>query len=147
MSIAMTRTMNQPRNMGRPVLGFTLIELLVTVAIIAILSTIAYSSYREQVIKSRRAAAAVCLQEAAQIAERFYSVGLTYVGVPAASCDSNVSQYYAVGFVGAPAARTYTLRAVPLGTQSSGDTMCATLTLSQLGVRAISGTGAVASCW
>ena len=43
--------------------GFTLLELMIVVGIIAILASIAYSSYRNQVIKSRRAAAATCLQE------------------------------------------------------------------------------------
>lgn len=126
--------------------GFTLIELLVTVAIIAILSTIAYSSYREQVIKSRRSAGAVCLQEAAQVTERFYSVGLTYVGAPLAACDSNVSQFYTVAFSGTPTARAFTLQAAPTSRQN--DPKCGTLTINQQGVKTSSGTATqVSDCW
>lgn len=70
---AMTRTVAQMR-------GFTLIELMIVVAVVAILSAIAYPSYTEHVRKSRRAQAKVDLVEYGQLAERFHTVQNTYVG-------------------------------------------------------------------
>ena len=52
-----TLSMHSTRN-PRSARGFTLIELMVTVGIVAILATIAYTSYSSFIIKSRRAAAA-----------------------------------------------------------------------------------------
>ncbi|WP_338339109.1 type IV pilin protein [Xanthomonas euvesicatoria] len=69
----MTRTVAQMR-------GFTLIELMIVVAVVAILSAIAYPSYTEHVRKSRRAQAKVDLVEYGQLAERFHTVQNTYVG-------------------------------------------------------------------
>ena len=146
MGISLNGKRHRMRTMDRTQHGFTLIELLVTLAIIAILSTIAYASYREQVIKSRRSAATVCLQEAAQLTERFYSVNLTYVGAANPACDATVTKFYTPTFSAGPAARTYTLRAVP--TIRQNDPKCGTLTLNQQGVRTRSGTAAqVSDCW
>ena len=41
--------------MNRKTRGFTLIELMIVVALLAILIAIGYPSYRDQVMKSRRA--------------------------------------------------------------------------------------------
>lgn len=58
--------------------GFTLIELMITVAIVGILASIAYPSYREYVAKSRRAEARAVLLAAQQWMERFYSENYRY---------------------------------------------------------------------
>jgi type IV pilus assembly protein PilE len=50
--------------------GFTLIQLLITVAIVAILATIGYPSYRAQIVQSRRAAMESDLLALAQFFER-----------------------------------------------------------------------------
>lgn len=129
--------------------GFSLLELLVVVAIIGILSTIAYSSYVDQVIKSRRAAGAACLQERAQFMERYYTTNMSYADAPdPPACDAEVSPYYTVQFEEDPTARAFTLQAVPQGTQASRDTKCATLTLDQQGARGTTNTETTASeCW
>ncbi|KAF1720770.1 type IV pilin protein [Pseudoxanthomonas wuyuanensis] len=133
--------------------GFTLLELMIVVAVVAILSTIAYGSYQDQIVKSRRAAGASCLQERAQFMERYYTTHLTYNktgSAPAiAQCDNEVSPHYQVSLVaGSLNAKAFTLQAVPQGAQSTRDTLCGTLTLNQQGVRGESGTATSADqCW
>ncbi|MCW7539173.1 prepilin-type N-terminal cleavage/methylation domain-containing protein [Aquabacterium sp. A7-Y] len=61
-----------------PALGFTLIELMITVAVVAILSAIAYPSYTEYIAKGRRAQARTQLLAAQQWMERFYSENYRY---------------------------------------------------------------------
>ena len=58
--------------------GFTLVEVMVVVAIIGILAAIAYPSYQDSVVKSKRGAAVSCLMEQVQFMERFYSTNLRY---------------------------------------------------------------------
>lgn len=131
--------------------GFTLIELMVTVAIIAILSTIAYASYSSFIIKSRRAAATTCLQERAQFLERFYTTNLSYLdpatgAAPAiAQCGPEIANFYQVSYAVASTARTYQLQAVPQANQA--DEKCGTLTLNSGGQRGSGGTGTVDDCW
>jgi len=134
----------------RKVAGFTLLELMITVAIVAILAAIAYASYSNQIVKSRRAAAANCLQERAQFMERFYTTTMTYAAAPAPpQCGPDIDPFYAVAFVGVPDARTFVIRATPLGAQLAGDAKCAILGINAQGDRTASGTSSAtpSDCW
>lgn len=133
----------------RSIHGFSLLELLAVVAIIGILASIAYPMYQEQVVKSRRAAGAACLQERAQFMERYYTTNMTYVGAPnPPACSAEVSPYYRVQFNGTPGAKAFRLEAVPQGVQATKDTKCGTLSLTAQGVRGESGTASsAAECW
>src|SRR5690606_13276644 len=93
--------------------GFTLIELVITMAVLAILVSIAYASYQSFIVKSRRAAAQGCLTEAAQMMERHYTTSLTYVGAPspAGACITELGPFYTIGFVGTPDASSYEIQA------------------------------------
>ena len=53
--------------------GFTLIELMIVIAVIAVLTALAYPAYQDQVRKSRRAQAKADLVEYAQGAERYFT--------------------------------------------------------------------------
>lgn len=53
--------------------GFTLIELMMTVAVVAILATIAVPSYQANLVKTRRAEAQGSLMELMSYMERFYT--------------------------------------------------------------------------
>ena len=58
--------------------GFSLLELMIAVAILGIISSIAYPSYLKQVQKSKRTAAKVELMRIAQLQESFYVQNLSY---------------------------------------------------------------------
>ncbi len=128
--------------------GFTLIELMIVVLILAVLMAIAYPSYNRHVMKTRRAAAEVCLQERVQLLERYYTTHLSYAGASApAQCD-DISNFYTIGWTGGdePTAREFSISAEPQGAQTK-DEQCGTLSLDQAGTRGISGSGEVAQCW
>lgn len=130
--------------------GFTLIELMVVVAIVAILATIGYPSYQEQVAKSRRADAQRALGEAEQYMRRYFSTRDTFVGaqIPAGTATSprpgsgaamyNIELIEGPGAVAtATQASTYTLRATRTGGMT-GD-RCGNLSVTNTGVKFITG--------
>ena len=125
--------------------GFTLIELMVVVAIIAILASIAYPSYIDHVVKTRRAAGTACLLEQAQYMERYYTTNMGYAGaaLQTTACTAELTDHYTFAFTAGPTATAFTLAATPQGAQATGDTLCGTLSIDQKGTK----TPATAGCW
>lgn len=127
--------------------GFTLIELIITVAIIAIISAIAFPLYQTQVEQTRRTTAKSDLLELTQWMERRYSNGFDYrdggnnPALPFNQSPQNGTAFYNISFSGNVTRDTYTLQAVPTGGQANDD--CGTLTLDEQGNRG----AAAANCW
>ena len=132
--------------------GMTLIELMIAVAIISILAGIAYPSYTQHVIDTRRKLAQSCLSEFALFMERHYTLNLTYEGasLPVGECLSNLNKgatYYNFA-LNSVTASTFMLIATPVGAQASGDKKCGVaLTLNQAGTKGVDTGGDVAKCW
>lgn len=94
--------------------GFTLIELMVTIAIIAILASIALPSYNSYVARSKIAEATSELSQWRNAAERYYQDNRNYTGV----CDNTGptgAKYFTYTCVST--AETYTLTATGIANQ------------------------------
>lgn len=152
--------------------GFTLLELMIVVAVIGILSAIAFPSYQEHVRRAKRAEGKSALLKAAQLQERIYITGIPGVTAPATYANNaQLPTLFGLGagpvYSGenpAQADGAYTitvdalsatctslqqcfeLRATPNGTFA--DPKCGILTLTSTGARGISGgTETAARCW
>lgn len=128
--------------------GFTLIELMIVVAIVGILSAIAYPSYAEYIRRGHRAEARAGLLQAAQWLERSATATGTYPLTAAfpANLKAVPNNRYDIAVVSDGA--TFTLTATPKGAQI-GD-RCGNYTLTNTGLRGAKGatTGdIVTECW
>jgi type IV pilus assembly protein PilE len=126
--------------------GFTLMELMITVAVIALLASIVYPSYRDGILKSHRATGRAAIMQQAQVMERCFTRTNTFVGCITFPVAVEGGRYQITNGGTAPTATTYTLAAVPQGAQTA-DARCGTLTLQQDNTRTESGTATVADCW
>lgn len=111
--------------------GFTLMELMIAVGIIGILSAIAYPSYKEYVMKGRRADAKSGLLRVQLAQEKYRANNVSYgtlaqIGLGTSSPDN----HYTIA-VANPSATNYTATATPTGLQT-GDS-CGTFAANMAG--------------
>ena len=140
--------------MRRQNLGITLMELMIVVAIVGILASIAYPSYRQYVIRSTRTEAKVALMQISQDLEkcftRFHLFDTADCAV-AVQLDDGITTEDAnyvvtIEHERIATAPSYVLTATAQGAQAN-DAECANFTLNELGQRGVTGTSTAARCW
>jgi len=129
--------------------GFTLIEVMITVAIVAILSMVAYPSYRDYVVRGNIPTATAGLAVKQVQMEQFFQDRRTYVGGDTAAsigtgmgCASDsTGKYFDFSCTGgdAPSATAYKISAI-----GKGSMLGFTFTIDQTGAKT---TGAVPTGW
>lgn len=130
--------------------GFTLVELMIALAVVVLLSAVAYPSYQQQVAKGRRTDAKQALLELSQKMERYYTERGTYVGAAlgATGLYPNVSSggYYDLS-IAAQTLDGFSVKATPRGSQT-GDA-CASFLYNQLGEQSVSSNASLSAvkCW
>lgn len=140
--------------------GYTLIEILIVLAIVGILASIAYPSYQNHLIRSRRSDGQSALLDLANRMESYYSDHKSYqlATIGSGSIHDILNRTttpgngYTLEIVQATE-NTYILQATPIGPQAKADTFCQSLTFNYLGTKGIasgpagSPMGTVEQCW
>lgn len=130
--------------------GFSLIELLIVIAIVSLLVGIAYPSYQQYLIKSRRADAQSALMDLAVRMEHYYTENYTYARATVPNTQSPAG-FYTLSITQQDET-SFMLQATPQNAQTA-DTICQSLTLNHTGKKNITAgpegepTGDVALCW
>lgn len=130
-------------------------ELMITVAIIGILSAIAFPSYSRYIARANRTAVQSFMftvsnkQEQYMLDARSYATGANALTTLNMTLPKEVTGKYSVTVdpvTGPPAG--YLITASPQGSQATQDAVCGVLTLNHKGEKTKSGTGSgVSDCW
>jgi len=132
--------------------GFTLIEVMIVVAIVGILSAIAYPSYAEYIRRGHRADARAGLLQAQQYLERASTAtGIYPTALPAnLTWAADTTKRYTIGFQAGNTNAAYTLVATRKAGGPQAADRCGDFTVTNTGVRSAvnytSGTS-VTECW
>jgi type IV pilus assembly protein PilE len=155
--------------------GFTLIELMITVAIVGILTSVAYPAYTSYIAKGKRTDAKATLLAAQQWMERFYTENYRYDQNSAGTSVTDASLFgsrfstspqpgqgspaYTISVtVTANVRDVFLLKATRILGGTMASDQCGDLTIDQLGRRSIDGStwsstkyaskvAAIEDCW
>jgi type IV pilus assembly protein PilE len=122
--------------------GFTLIELMITVAIVGILAAIAYPSYTDYVIRSKRADGKAVLLQLQLAQEKWRANHTTYGSRTDLGITASPDGYYTIPDF--EAGSTFTVKAEPV----FSDARCGTyLSIDQDGNKSAQISTNAAECW
>lgn len=140
--------------------GVTMMELMIVVAIVGLLSAIAYPNYTRFVAKSKRASSASVMLQVADRQQQFfmdnkqYATVMTSLGYETDTITINDNgsvvtagdskRTYSLSLTDA-SATAYTILATPQLSQATSDYDCGNLTLTDAGIKGHSGAGD--NCW
>lgn len=130
--------------------GFTLVEVVIVVAILAIIMTLAYPAYLNQINKGRRTDGHSLLYLGAQRQQQHFTENNVFtatIGSGGLEMSATSQEGYYTLSVDRPNTTSYTLTATAVAPQTS-DTQCGNLTLTHLNVKGCTATGCdVDRCW
>lgn len=130
--------------------GFTLIELMITIAVVAILSTIAISTYSQYIQRARLTESFAPMTSLAMALEQYYQDNRTYVGACQATGNARLPAATA-SFTYACPTLTATTYVISASGKASTVAQSFQYTLNQAGARATptvpSGWTTSATCW
>lgn len=130
--------------------GFTLIEMLIVIAIVSILAGIAYPSYMQYVLKSKRTEAQSALIDIANRQEMYYLDHHQYATNLATDLGLSANPfitengYYRIETSSARATADFTLTAIAISTQAA-DSECASLSVDHNSTK--SSSAGNEACW
>lgn len=132
--------------------GFTLIELMITIAIVAVLASIALPSYRNYTIRGRIPDATSQLATKRVRMEQFFQDSRTYEGAPAGNNDTGASQFFDFSTVDGSGNDTRTTSTYTLFARGKASMSGFTYSIDQASSRSSTVTGVGgwtgnASCW
>ncbi|POZ61295.1 type IV pilin [Chromobacterium alticapitis] len=131
--------------------GVSLIELVITMAVIGILTAIAYPAYTSYLQQSRRSDAMQALTLAQSQMEQCYAQYFAYNNAACAVSATSPSGYYTVQIASGATASSYSLTATVVAAGLQGrDSSCNSFTISNAGIKSATnaqGGDSSSTCW